>query len=373
MSFKQALVPFNDLGRMTHELQNEILATTAAVISSGWFVMGPEHNALEAELADFVGVLHTALVANGTDALVLALSALDVGANDLVLTCANAGGYTSNAARLVGATPVYCDVDPATLLVTLGTVQAGVAAAEVSHGRKPSCIVVTHLFGATADISAITEWAHGLGITVVEDCAQALGGFSGSERVGSIGDIATTSFYPTKNLGALGDAGAVFTNRSDLDTRVRGLRQYGWDRKYHSVLNGGMNSRCDELQAAILRLKLPHLDAWNTRRREIHARYEAALNSTTTRLVSSTARDFVGHLAVLATTDRDTATALFAEHGIKTDTHYPICDHLQPTVSKNIPTLPVSERAAEQILSVPLFPELSNDEVERVCAALREL
>lgn len=367
------MVPFNDLGRLDEELSAEILDATARVLKSGWFVMGPEHDALEAELANFVGVEHAALVGNGTDALVLALSALGIDRDDLVLTCANAGGYTSTAARLLGATPLYCDVDPDSLLVTVQTIEAAVAQGVERYGRKPACIMVTHLFGASVDIGAIVDWAHGQGIPVAEDCAQALGGFSDAARVGSFGDIATTSFYPTKNLGALGDAGAVLTSRSELHERVVALRQYGWGSKYRTVLAGGMNSRCDELQAAILRTKLPRLDRWNERRREIHASYEQALDSSSARLLNRTAADYVGHLAVLVVEDREAAARVFAEHCVKTDVHYPICDHLQPIAYDDTTVLPVSEWAADRILSIPLFPELTNEEVDRVCAALRAL
>ncbi|GAA3592520.1 DegT/DnrJ/EryC1/StrS family aminotransferase [Klugiella xanthotipulae] len=373
MTAEKKIVPFNDLGRIEPGLHADIIDAITRVVGSGWFVMGPEHNALEKELAAFVGVECAALVANGTDALTLALCALGVTSDDLVLTCANAGGYTSIAAGALGATPVYADVDAVSYLVTVETVRAGVEHAVTTHGRQPACIVVTHLFGASADIVGITEWAHDRGIPVVEDCAQALGGVAGNARLGSIADISTTSFYPTKNLGALGDAGAVFTNRSDLDARVRSLRQYGWGAKYHNVVSGGMNSRCDEAQAAVLRLKLRQLDGWNERRRAIHAQYEQALTSPSARLLNSVRNDYVGHLAVVVVEDREAAARVFAEHGVKTDIHYPVCDHLQATAPAGAYSLPVSEYAAEHILSIPLFPELTDEETGRIVEALREL
>ncbi|WGD38065.1 DegT/DnrJ/EryC1/StrS family aminotransferase [Lysinibacter sp. HNR] len=374
MRVEKAPVPFNDLARMDTDLRYEITEAAARVIASGWYVMGPEHKAFEQELASFIGVESAALVANGTDALVLALLALGTTSDDLVLTCANAGGYTTTACRLVGAIPVYADVDPSTHLLTAETVRAGIESAYATYGRKPSVIVVTHLYGASANITQITEWAHAQGISVVEDCAQAFGGFSGKNRLGSIADISTTSFYPTKNLGAIGDAGAIFTNRTELDTRVRSLRQYGWSTKYRTTVQGGMNSRCDELQAAILRIKLRRLDGWNARRREIHALYERALSSSTTaRLLNSVEGEFVGHLAVLVVDDRESAIKIFNDHGIKTDIHYPICDHQQPTAPEGSYSLPASEYAAEHIISIPLFAELEEHETDRVAEALRAI
>lgn len=373
MTAESTTVPMNDLGRFDDEFRAELHSAATRIIDSGWFVMGPEHNALEGELAEFVGVSHAALVGNGTDALVLALRALEVGAGDLVLTCANAGGYSTIATNIVGASAVYADIDADSMLLTLETVQQGVADAVAKHGKAPKCIVVTHLFGASAEVRAITEWAHSQGIMVLEDCAQALGGVHEGVRLGSIGDIATTSFYPTKNLGALGDAGAIFTNSNDLNDRVRSLRQYGWDGKYRNALLGGMNTRCDEMQAAFLRIKLRRLDGWNARRREIHAKYESALNSPSAKLLNSSSNEYVGHLAVLVVEDRDKVMEQLSRQGIRTEIHYPICDHLQSIASTGEASLPTSEWAAEHILSIPLFAELNDAETDRVADALRSL
>ena len=191
---------------------------------------------------------------------------------------------------------------------------------------------------------------------------------------GTFGDIATTSFYPTKNLAALGDGGAVFTNNTDLAESVRKMRQYGWDSKYHIAHDHGRNSRLDEMQAAILRVRLPLLDSMNGRRREIHARYEA-VSSRTARVVGSASESFIAHLAVLTADDRDGVRARLKDHGVSTDVHYPVPDHLQDFPSRK-PTpvsLPATERAAQTILSIPMFPELTDAEVERVCRALQSL
>lgn len=368
----QADVPFGDLGRSTPGVQAAVEAAVARVVASGWYVMGPEHDAFEAELATAVGVDHAIALGNGTDALELALAAVGVEAGDRVVTVANAGGYTTIATRLLGAEPVYCDVEPDTLQASADTVRAVLDA----PGATPAAIVVTHLYGAMAPIREIVALASERGIPVVEDCAQALGARLDAQAAGSFGDIATTSFYPTKNLGALGDGGAVLTSSADLADRVRRMRQYGWQGKYTIAHPHGRNSRMDELQAAILRVKLPELDGWNTRRREIHARYEAAAEAGGVVRMASSARGsgtaFIGHLAVALADDRDAARARFTAAGIRTDVHYPIPDHRQPLIAAEgeQPALPVTEDAAARIFSLPLFPELRDDEVDRVCAVL---
>ena len=358
-------VPFNDLGRGTALLRPQLDEAIARVLSSGWYVLGPEHNAFETELASYLGVTHAVGVGNGTDALQLALSALGVTAGDTVLTAANAGGYTSTAARSLGATPVFADVDPGSMLLTLATIEAAVRLLP----SPPRVIVVTHLFGAAANISEIVEWAHARSILVIEDCAQSLGAMADGVRAGSVADAATTSFYPTKNLGALGDGGAVVTSHDAVAATLRQLRQYGWESKYRTTLEGGRNSRLDELQAAVLRTKLPFLDGWNDRRREIHADYESAIGSGG-RMVNSASPGFVGHLAVVEVDDRARAVAILAEHGVRSDIHYPISDHHQPIADGAAVSLPATDRATSRIVSVPLFPELTAVEVARVSTAL---
>jgi dTDP-4-amino-4,6-dideoxygalactose transaminase len=308
-------------------------------------------------------------LANGTDALELALGAVGVRRGDRVVTVANAGGYTTIAARLLGAMPVYCDVDPQTLQASPDTVRAVLD----SLDAPPAAIVVTHLYGAMAPVEGIAVLADERGIPLVEDCAQALGAQRGGRLAGTFGLVATTSFYPTKNLGALGDGGAVLTSDEEVAQRVRHARQYGWAAKYRIEHDHGRNSRLDELQAAILRAKLPGLDAANERRRAIHARYETAAQGDA-RMVSKTGEDFIGHLAVLSAPDRDTVRERLIRAGVRTDIHYPIPDHHQPLIASEGPvSLPATEAAASRILSLPLFPELTDVEVERVCDALRSL
>ncbi|WP_198415852.1 DegT/DnrJ/EryC1/StrS family aminotransferase [Cryobacterium algoricola] len=362
-------IPFNDLGRGTRALRPLIDDAIARVLDSGWFVLGPEHNSLESEIAEYLGVGDAVLVGNGTDALQLALIAIGVRADDTVLTVANAGGYTSTAVRSLGATPVFADVDPSTLLVSVSTLSEALDRLET----LPSALVVTHLFGASADMTSIMRWADAVGIPVIEDCAQSMGAVHAGKKAGSFGRLATTSFYPTKNLGALGDGGCVFTSDPALATRLRQLRQYGWTSKYVTALSGGRNSRMDELQAAIVRVKLPFLDAWNDRRREIHQRYEAAVPAGV-RMVNHAQDGYVGHLAVIETADREKTRTLLTEAGIHTDVHYPIPDHKQPILAGTIqPSLPVTEAAAERILSLPLFPELEDSEVDRITDVLKRI
>ncbi|CAN5520546.1 DegT/DnrJ/EryC1/StrS family aminotransferase [soil metagenome] len=367
MNSSASVVPFNDLGRTAPEVMAEVEGAIARVLASGWFVMGPEHNAFEAELAAYVGVPHAVGLGNGTDALELALAALGVGEGDRVVTVANAGAYSTVAMRLLGAVPLFADVDPATLQMTPATFEAALAGAVAA----PRAVVVTHLYGAMADVTGIVDIARRHGIAVLEDCAQALGASSGDRRAGTFGDIATTSFYPTKNLGALGDGGAVYTADADLADSVRRMRQYGWDSKYHIAFDHGRNSRLDELQAAILRVKLPLLDGYNERRRHIHRQYEAA----TGRMVNRASESFIAHLAVLTVDDREGARATLRQHGVSTDVHYPIADHQQHFPS-GMPTgvsLQATERATTTVLSVPMFPELTDDEVTRVSEGLAAL
>lgn len=363
----EIVVPFNDLGRGTRDLRTQIDSAIARVVSSGWFVLGPEHDALETELSEYLGVKHTINVGNGTDALELALAAVGVSAGSQVVTVANAGAYTSTAALLLGAEPVYCDIDPTTLLMSVETLETTLA----SLAEKPQAIVVTHLYGALAPISELVTVAHKHNIAIIEDCAQSLGATFEGRRGGSFADISTTSFYPTKNLGALGDGGAVFTNNDELADKVRRMRQYGWASKYSIEHRHGKNSRLDEIQAAVLRVKLPLLDARNERRRLIHSSYVMAEHDGV-RLLNRSDESFIGHLAVIVADDRDAAKTHVEAAGVKTDIHYPIPDHKQkfPEFTPRSMPLEVTEWAAQSVFSVPLFPELIEQEVKSVTEAI---
>lgn len=363
-------VPFNDLSRSVTPIRSQIDAAIDRVVSSGWFAMGPEHNAFEAELAAYVGVRHAVNVGNGTDALELALASLGVGRDSLVLTVANAGAYTTTALRLLGADPIYVDIDPLTMLMSGATLRRALMACP----EAPQAIVVTHLYGAVAPMNEICAIAQEFNVPVLEDCAQALGANLNGAKAGSLADIAITSFYPTKNLGAMGDGGAILTNSDELADAARRMRQYGWETKYDIRHDHGRNSRLDEMQAAILRVKLPLLDSVSSRRREIHSIYAAA-NQDRVSFVNTANESFVAHLAVVTTDHRDDVRSQLLSAGVSTEVHYPIPDFQQGFPNFSPRPMPVEEtvRVAGRILSLPMFPELTDEEVQHVVRALETL
>jgi dTDP-3-amino-2,3,6-trideoxy-4-keto-D-glucose/dTDP-3-amino-3,4,6-trideoxy-alpha-D-glucose/dTDP-2,6-dideoxy-D-kanosamine transaminase len=361
-------VPVADPSRAASALREELSGVFDRFLASGRYVLGPEHAAFETEFAGFLGVRRCVGVASGTDALELALLAVGCRGGDAILTAANCGAYTTGAARRAGLFVRFADVDAATLGLSPSTVEEGLI-------PEVRAVVVTHLYGLLADVEGIVALCRDRGVAVVEDCAQAAGARRNGRRAGAFGDAAAFSFYPTKNLAALGDGGAVTTDSDDVAERVRLLRQYGWDQKYRVSVLGGRNSRLDELQAAVLRIRLGRLDEWNARRRLIVQRYAAALASGAGRFVARDGEDYVAHLAVVAAQDRESIRASLEAAGVGTDVHYPIADHRQPAWSEDYADvrLPVTEHAVEHVLTVPCFPELTEEEVARVCEVLRGL
>jgi dTDP-4-amino-4,6-dideoxygalactose transaminase len=364
-------VSLNDLGRGFRALEADLRRAVDEVLSSGWYVLGPQHDAFEHEFAAAVGAQHCVGVGNGTDALELALLSVGCRPGDEVVTAANASMYTATAALKAGLVPRFADVDPDSLLLTAATVEPALT-------PRTKAVVVTHLYGRMAEIGPLRNLCRAAGIALVEDCAQAAGARNDEGPAGSLGDVAAFSFFPTKNLGALGDGGAVVTDDDERAALVRRLRQYGWSSKYTVSEPRGRNSRLDELQAAVLRVKLPHLDGWNARRREIVARYAEVLGRGPRRMVHGSATgspSYVGHLAVMITADREADRAAFTEAGVRTDVHYPVPDHRQPVLADDAADvrLPVTEQAAEQILTLPCFAEMTETEIERVCDVLRKL
>jgi dTDP-3-amino-3,4,6-trideoxy-alpha-D-glucose transaminase len=335
--------------------KTEIDAAVQAVLEGGWYILGQEVRAFEAEFASYVGVQHAVGVGNGTDALHLALKALGVGPGDEVITVAHTAVATVAAIELCGASPVFVDIDPRTF--TLDPAKLALAASS-----RTKAIVPVHLYGHPANLAAIEQLATRLGIPIVEDCAQAHGALFSGKRVGSIGRVACFSFYPTKNLGALGDGGCVVTNDPELAQRVRELREYGWRERYVSATSG-MNSRLDELQAAILRVKLRRLDASNEARRARASIYNKLFDSRgISRPMERDGVKHVYHLYVVRTLDRDEVRRRAHTAGVATLVHYPVPIHLQPAYRgkfRGADTLPETERAALQVLSLPMFPELS--------------
>jgi aminotransferase EvaB len=360
-------IPVNDLRGAWLASDLEVRDAVGRVLASGWYIKGPEHDAFETELAAYLGVAHAVGLANGTDALVLALLAVGCGAGSEVVTVANAGGYTSIAAAMIGARVVYADIDPVTLLATAETVEAVL-------GAETRAVVVTHLYGNVADVAAIAAVCRERGIAVIEDCAQSIGGEVDGRRAGTFGDVASLSFYPTKNLGAAGDGGAIATDDPEIADSVRSLRQYGWSPRYVVAHPHGRNSRLDEIQAAILRIGLRRVDVLNQRRREIVARYADGIRGPGIRLATGAGVPTVAHLAVVRATDRDRVRAVLEGAGVATEIHYPVPDHRQPGLPApaRVTALPETERAVDEILTIPCYPSMTDDAIDRVCAAIGE-
>jgi aminotransferase EvaB len=361
-------VPVADPRRAVEAQRAEIDAVVARVLAGGRYILGPEHDGFEAELGAYLGAAHCLGVASGTDALELALLAVGCRAGDEVVTAANAGFYATAAARSAALEVRYADVDPTTLTLSAETVEAAITPAT-------RAVVVTHLYGVMAQIEPIAEVCRQRGLALVEDCAQAAGARQLDRAAGTFGEAGTFSFYPTKNLAAIGDGGAVVTGDGDVAERVRQLRQYGWESKYHVSIPRGRNSRLDELQAAILRVRLPRLDEWNELRRAVAARYAEALPSSVGRLVQAQGAAYAAHLAVALVDDRERVRARLQEREIGTDVHYPVPDHRQAVWEGALEDvrLPATEHAVERVLTLPCFPELADNEVDRVCEALSEL
>ena len=350
-------------------LVNQGLGLAAAlnrVLESNSFVLGHEVTQFELEFARHVGALHCVSLANGTDALELALRALGIGPGAPVVCVANAGFYSSTAVHLVGASPVYVDVDEHTLTMCPDALAGALS-------KRPAAVIATHLYGQLAAIERLAALCREAGVPLIEDCAQSHGARRGGRSAGSFADLSCFSFYPTKNLGALGDGGAVLTGDAALAARVRTLRQYGWSKKYEVSVLGGCNSRLDELQAAVLREKLPQLDRQNAQRRSIAARYNQAFTHLPLRLPASVGEDFVAHLYVLRTPQRDALRSHLLECGVATDIHYPIADTLQPAYlgTRLGEALPVTEAACATVMSLPCFPGLADADVALVIQAVQ--
>jgi dTDP-4-amino-4,6-dideoxygalactose transaminase len=360
------MIPFLDLRAAYLELKTEIDAAVHRVLDSGWYILGPEVEAFETEWAAHCGARHAVGLANGLDALVLALRALEIGPGDEVIVPSNTYIATWLAVSAVGARPVPVEPDPATHNID----PARIAAAITPRTRA---ILPVHLYGQPADLDAILAIARQHGLAVVEDAAQAHGARYKGRRIGAHGDVVCWSFYPGKNLGALGDAGAVTTDRADLADRIRVQRNYGSRVKYVNE-EQGVNSRLDPIQAAVLRVKLAHLDAWTERRRAIAASYAQTLQGADLILPHVPAwAEPVWHLYVVRTVDRDALQKRLSEAGIGTLIHYPIPPHKQAAyaVLKIAPdALPIASRLADEVLSLPMGPHLAAVQAVKVCASL---
>jgi dTDP-4-amino-4,6-dideoxygalactose transaminase len=348
------MIPYVELKTQFAGIESEIRSALDEVFASGWFILGQQVKSFESEFASYLNTAHTVGVASGTDAIHLALRALDIGPGDEVVTVPNTCVPTLCGIVATGATPVLADVDPNTL--TLSPAQLSDAITP-----KSRAVVPVHLYGHPCDMDPILAIAREHGLVVVEDCAQAHGSLYKSKKCGAFGDAAAFSFYPSKNLGAYGDAGAVATSRADVAERVRKLRNYGEERRYHHSLEG-VNSRLDEIQAAVLRVKLKHLDEWNAARRSRADAYRSNLGESGVLLPheASWAKSN-NHLYVIRTDHRDALQEHLKHHGIGSYIHYPVPIHLQQAYAPlgySKGQFPVSEQACDRVLSLPMYPEL---------------
>jgi dTDP-4-amino-4,6-dideoxygalactose transaminase len=359
-------VPFLDL-RPAHEpLRAELLAATERVISSSQYVLGSEVEQFEREFAGFCGARNCVGVGNGMEAIELLLHALGIGSGDEVITVSHTAFPTVAAITATGATPVLVDVDPSTFCMRPEALAKG-------FSRRTRAVLPVHLYGRCADMDPIRELAGQAGVPVIEDAAQAHGAMYAGRPPGKLGLAAAFSFYPTKNLGALGDAGAVITDDDQLAERVRRLRNYGESSKYVNA-SPGYNSRLDELQAALLRVKLPHLERWTAERRAIAARYDDLLNGSAV-LRPAPDPGHVYHLYVVRSPSRDRLRQHLQERGIGTQVHYPTPVHKQAayaTAGIRVPgALSATEQLATEIVSLPAYPGLRERDLDEVAAAIR--
>lgn len=349
--------------------KDELEEAVLKVMRGNRYILGSEVEALEGEFANFIGRRYGIGVANGTDALELAMRALDIGPGDEVITVSHTAVATVAAIEACGAVPVLVDIDP--VHFTLNPDQL----AEVLTPRAKAVIAV-HLYGQAADLDAIGSFCERNGLALIEDCSQAHGATWRGKRLGSIGDIACFSCYPTKNLGAIGDAGLVVTEDEQLGRKVRMLREYGWQERYISDVPG-RNSRLDELQAAVLRVKLRHLDEDNGRRQRIAAHYSVQLAGLPLLLPTVRAQaEHVFHLYVVKTTNRQAVIDQLKTRDIHAGVHYPVPVHLQPAYRGHIRTAPsmvATDRLAHEVLSLPIYPELPIEMADQVVAVLKEM
>jgi dTDP-3-amino-3,4,6-trideoxy-alpha-D-glucose transaminase len=353
-------VPFNVLAPGVAAMRAELDEALGRVLDRGWFLMGPELEAFERQFAAYHGLdLPAVGVGSGTDALTIGLRALGIQPGDEVLVTANAGVPPVAAVVTAGGRPVFCDVDPSTHVLDPWEIDRRTTA-------RTKAVLVVHLYGQPAPMDGIVQRAKKRGLMVLEDCAQAHGARYAGRLVGTLGDAAAFSFYPTKNLGALGDAGALLTADPEVADKARLLRMYGWRTRYVSEVHSTV-SRMDEIQAAVLSARLAHLDEWNAMRRRLAERYRSQLPGT----VELPPIDGVFHLFVVKSRARDALKAHLAANGVSTDVHYPVPVHRQAPYADSRVALPVTERLAGQVLSLPLYPQLSEADVDYVAQVVR--
>lgn len=366
MSRNDEQIPQTDPGAGYLAHREEIDASIKRALESGWYILGQEVEAFEREFAKYIGVEHAVGVGSGTDAIELALRTCGVGAGDLVFTVSHTAVATVAAIESAGAIPVMIDIDPDSFTINADLLDSAITA---SSGGRARAVIPVHLYGNPCDIAAVMDVARRHGLKVIEDCAQSHGATVDGRRTGAWGDVGAFSFYPTKNLGAFGDGGMIVTDDAAVASNVRAFREYGWKERYISEIPG-RNSRLDELHAAMLRVKLRYLDAANARRRGIARLYSSLLADAELKLPQARpGATHVFHQFAVCLERRDELRDYLRKCGIGTLVHYPVPIHLQPAyASRQLSATPlhVTEKIARQVLSLPMFPELSDDSARRV-------
>lgn len=365
------MIRVHNPGAQVQSCLGEVGYAVREVLESAHYILGAKVKQFEETFAAFIGVAHAVGVGNGTDALELALRALGCGAGDEVAMVANAGGFGTTACLQVGAVPVYADIDPVTM-------QMDYASLMTVLSPRTKAVILTHLYGWMNDVRALRALLDDAGyaqVKIIEDCAQAHGASLAGERAGALGDIATFSFYPTKNLGALGDGGMIVTANAELAASCRHLRHYGWEYKYHATQPYGRNSRLDEMQAALLLVFFPRLNEWNERRRRHALELQQAAAAMGAMLCAEDSARYVAHLCVLRHEKRDQLAAHLKSEGVETDIHYPVLDCDQPFMKRmtfRSAALPCSRQANRQLLTLPCHPLLTGEQVAHVGLSLRQ-
>jgi len=361
------MIPLVDFKAEYKEIRKDIDSAISRVLGSGWYILGGEVSAFEKKLAEYIGVKYALGVASGTDALTLAIKSLNLKPKDKILMPANCYP-TAFGLALSGQPLALCDVDPKSLNVTLDTI-------EKSFTKDIKVILIVHLYGNPVEMDSIKKFARKNNAYLIEDCAQALGSIYKGKKVGSFGDISCFSFYPTKNLGAYGDGGAILTNNKEVFEKAKILRMYGEESRYQSVLLGH-NSRLDEIQAAILLEKFKYLAKWKRQKKLIISLYKKLLKNLPLEILEENSEgDQFYHLFVVKTNKRDKLAQYLNMFGVTTGIHYPICVHLTKAflgLGYKNGSFPVSEEAAKKVLSLPLYPQMTDDTVMHVASALKK-
>lgn len=361
------IIALQNFARHVAEFRLETDRRLAAVQDRAHFILGPEVAEFERRFGAYIGVRYCLAVGNGTQAMEIALRTLPCDGGE-VITAANAGMYATCAILSAGFIPAYCDIDPVLMTIDPESLRRAIT-------ERTRAVIVTHLYGQMADMDQIVKICRKAEVLLLEDCAEAHGAMAGTRKAGAFGDAGCFSFYPTKNLGAYGDGGAITTNDEARFSRMCSLRQYGWSRKYHADVSGGINSRLDEMQAAVLNVKLDRLDAMNSRRRAIAEYYNERLSDRGLFLPFVSNDHFIVHHYVLRSTCRERIMRALTERGIGSEIHFPIPDHRQVALGKQFSSLslPNTENACNEVFTVPSFTEMSDAEVEFVASALAEL